>query len=88
MIVASQNVHAKESGAYTGEISIPMLKEIGIDWCLIGHSERRTYDNETNAKCNAKIVALINANMVPVYCVGETLDEFEAGQTKAIVEAM
>ena len=85
MIVASQNVHAKESGAYTGEISIPMLKEIGIDWCLIGHSERRTYDNETNAKCNAKITALINANMVPVYCVGETLTEFEAGQTKDIV---
>lgn len=85
MIVASQNVHAKESGAYTGEISIPMLKEIGIDWCLIGHSERRTYDNETNAKCNAKIVALINADMVPVYCVGETLAEFEAGETKTIV---
>ena len=87
MIVASQNVHAKESGAFTGEISIPMLQEIGIDWCLIGHSERRTYDNETNAKCNAKIVALIKANMVPVYCVGETLDEFEAGLTKKVVES-
>ena len=87
MIVASQNVHAKESGAFTGEISIPMLQEIGIDWCLIGHSERRTYDNETNAKCNAKIVALIKANMIPVYCVGETLDEFEAGLTKKVVES-
>ena len=56
MIVAAQNCHFKENGAFTGEISIPMLKEFGIDWCLIGHSERRTYDNETDAKCNKKIV--------------------------------
>ena len=54
MIVGAQNCHFKESGAFTGEVSIPMLKEYGIDWCLIGHSERRTYDNETNEKCNAK----------------------------------
>ena len=62
-----------------------MLKEFGIDWVLIGHSERRTYDNETNEKCNAKIKALIANNMVPVYCVGETLEQFEANQTKAVV---
>ena len=85
MIVASQNCHFKENGAFTGEISIPMLKEFGIDWSLIGHSERRTYDNETNEKCNAKIKALIANEMVPVYCVGETLAEFEANQTKAVV---
>jgi len=85
MIVAAQNVHFKESGAFTGEVSIPMLKEIGIDWVIIGHSERRTYDNETNEKCHDKIKALFANNMVPVYCVGETLAEFEAGQTKEIV---
>ena len=85
MIVAAQNVHFKESGAYTGEVSIPMLKELGIDWVLIGHSERRTYDNETNEKCNLKIKALIANDMVPLYCVGETLEQFEAGQTKAVV---
>ena len=85
MIVSAQNCHFKENGAFTGEISIPMLKEFGIDWSLIGHSERRTYDNETNEKCNAKIKALIANNMVPVYCVGETLEQFEAGQTKAVV---
>ena len=85
MIVAAQNVHFKESGAFTGEVSIPMLKELGIDWVLIGHSERRTYDNETNEKCNLKIKALIENNMVPLYCVGETLAQFEAGQTKAVV---
>ena len=85
MIVAAQNVHFKENGAYTGEVSIPMLKEFGIDWVLIGHSERRTYDNETNEKCHDKIQALLANNMVPVYCVGETLAQFEAGQTKAVV---
>lgn len=87
MIVAAQNCHFKESGAFTGEISIPMLKELGIDWCLIGHSERRTYDNETNEKCNLKIKALIANDMVPLYCVGETLEEFEAGRTKEVVGA-
>ena len=85
MIVAAQNVHFNDHGAFTGEVSIPMLKEFGIDWVLIGHSERRTYDNETNEKCNAKIKALITNNMVPVYCVGETLAQFEANQTKAVV---
>ena len=85
MIVAAQNVHFKESGAYTGEVSVPMLKELNIDWVLIGHSERRTYDNETNEKCHAKIEALLANNMVPVYCVGETLAEFEAGRTKDVV---
>ena len=86
MIVAAQNVHFNESGAFTGEISIPMLKEFGIDWVLIGHSERRGYDNETNEKCNLKIKALIENGMVPVYCCGESLLTFEAGQTKQFVE--
>jgi len=85
MIVAAQNVHFQTSGAFTGEISIPMLKEFAITWALVGHSERRTYDNETNEKCNAKVKALLVEKMVPVYCVGETLAEFEAGQTKVIV---
>ena len=87
MIVSAQNVHFKESGAFTGEVSIPMLKEFGIDWVLIGHSERRAYDNETNEKCNLKIKALVANDMVPVYCVGETLAEFEAGDTKKVVGA-
>ena len=86
MIVAAQNCHFEDSGAFTGEVSIPMLKDLGISWCLIGHSERRTYDNETNEKCNKKIVKLVHEDMVPVYCVGETLEQFEAGETKAVVE--
>ena len=85
MIVGAQNCHFKENGAFTGEVSIPMLKEFGIDWVLIGHSERRAYDNETNEKCNLKIKALIANDMIPLYCVGETLAEFDAGQTKEVV---
>ena len=87
MIVAAQNCHFKESGAFTGEISIPMLQEFGIDWVLICHSERRAYDNETNFKCHEKIKALLANKMVPVYCVGETLDEFDSGKTKEVVSA-
>ena len=87
MIVTAQNCHFNDHGAFTGEISIPMLLEYGINWVLIGHSERRAYDNETNFKCHEKIKALLANKMVPVYCVGETLDEFEAGKTKEVVSA-
>lgn len=86
MIVAAQNVHFNESGAFTGEVSIPMLKEFKIDWVILGHSERRAYDNETSEKCNAKMKALVANNMKPIYCVGETLEQFEAGLTKKVVE--
>ena len=85
MIVAAQNCHFKESGAFTGEISIPMLKELDISWVIIGHSERRTYDNETSEKCNLKILELVHNDMVPVYCVGETLEQFENNRTSDIV---
>lgn len=86
VIVAAQNCHFEDSGAYTGEVSIPMLKDLGVNWVIIGHSERRTYDNETDAKCNKKIVKLVQNDMVPVYCCGETLAQFEAGETKSVVE--
>jgi len=85
MIVAAQNVHFADHGAYTGEISIPMLLEYGINWVIIGHSERRTYDNETSEKCHQKMEVLLANQMIPVYCVGETLVEFEAGKTKEVV---
>lgn len=86
LIVGAQNVHPKTSGAYTGEISIPMLKELGIDWSLVGHSERRSYYGETNQSCNEKVLALLANHMTPLFCVGETLQEFEAGLTKKVVE--
>lgn len=86
LIVSSQNVHFEDHGAFTGEISIPMLKDINIDYSIIGHSERRTYDNETDEKCNKKIIALIQNDMTPIYCVGETLIQFENGDTKKVID--
>jgi len=85
-IVAAQNVNENDHGAYTGEISIPMLKEIGIDWVIIGHSERRAYNGETSEACGRKIKALLGNGMTPVYCCGESLETFEKGETKAFVE--
>ena len=86
LIVGAENCHYLEKGAYTCEISIPMLKDIGIDWCIIGHSERRTHDNETSEKCNKKILALLANGIIPVYCCGESLETFEANKTKDFVE--
>lgn len=86
MIVAAQDCHFADHGAYTGFVSIPMIKELGIDWCLVGHSERRLYAAETSLTCNRKIKALIENKMTVVYCVGESLADFESGRTKAIVK--
>lgn len=81
-IVAAQNVNEHEKGAFTGEISIAMLKEIGINWVILGHSERREYNNETSSCCNLKIKALLANEMTPVYCCGESEKTFEEGKTK------
>jgi triosephosphate isomerase len=85
LIVSAQNIHFESKGAFTGEISIPMLTDIGVQWTLVGHSERRTYFNETNATCNKKNMQALQAGLTVVYCVGETLTEYEQGQTKQIV---
>ncbi len=82
LIVSAQNCNENDHGAYTGEISIPMLKELKIDWVILGHSERREYNGETSEKCNEKIKALLAADMIPVYCCGESLATFEKGETK------
>ena len=86
MIVAAQNCHYEDHGAFTGEISIPMLKEINIDWVILGHSERRGYNNETSSCCNRKMKALFANNMQPLYCCGESLETFEAGETKSFIQ--
>ncbi len=86
LTIAAQNCHFEDHGAFTGEISIPMLLDLGVTWCLVGHSERRQYFAETNETCNKKLVALFANNMTPIYCVGETLAEFEAGNTKKVIE--
>lgn len=87
LMISAQNVHFEASGAFTGEISIPMLKDIGIKSSLVGHSERRTYFNESNQTCNKKLLAMQANEIIPVYCFGETLAEYQTGKSKAIVEA-
>ena len=84
--VGAQNINQNEQGAFTGEVSASMLKSIDIHYTLVGHSERRQYYNETNASCAAKIVTSIKHNIVPVYCIGETLVEREANAHFSIVE--
>ena len=83
--VGAQNVHWEESGAYTGEISVPMLKEIGCEWCIIGHSERRGYFGETNEGVNKKAKALIAGQIKPIICVGESLAVRDEGTTLEFV---
>ena len=81
----AQNVHFEESGAFTGEISVPMLKEIGVDYCVIGHSERREYFAETDQTVNLKLKALLAAGITPILCVGESLEIREQGTEQAFV---
>ena len=87
LIVAAQNCYFEDHGAFTGEISIPMLLDLGVKWVIIGHSERRTYFAESNSSCNKKMAALFKNKMTPIYCVGETLEQFERGDTKNVIKA-
>lgn len=84
--VGAQNLNQNEQGAYTGEVSAGMLTSIGIKYVLVGHSERRQYYNETNESCAAKIKTALKHNIVPVYCIGETLAERESGEHFNIVK--
>lgn len=86
--LGAQNVHYENEGAFTGEISLPMLKEIGLDYCIVGHSERRMYFNETDETISRKLLKLLNdSNIKPILCIGENLEERERGIEKQRVEA-
>ena len=84
--LGGQNLFWENEGAYTGEISAPMLKSTGCRYCIIGHSERRQYFAETDQTVNKKIQAAIQAGLEPVFCIGETEKEREAGQTFWILD--
>ncbi len=86
IIIGSQNIHEKESGAYTGEISADMLLSIGVKTTLIGHSERREYYNETDAIVNSKMKLALSKDIRPILCVGEVLAERENDLTNDVLE--
>ena len=85
--VGAQNVHFADEGAYTGEVSLSMLLEIGVDYIIIGHSERRQYFNETDESINNKLKHIFwDSEIVPILCVGENLEEREAGRAAEVVK--
>lgn len=84
--VGAQNVHFADEGAYTGEISVSMLEEIGVDLCIIGHSERRQYFGETDETVNLKLKKLFEGSIRPILCVGESLEQRDAGTEKEVVQ--
>ena len=84
--VAAQDVSPHEAGAYTGEVSVAMLKEFGVRYALVGHSERRQYHGETDAVVAEKAQRALAGGVTPIICVGETLAEREAGHTEAVVK--
>lgn len=81
----TQNVHYAEKGAFTGELSLPMVKEFGCRYVLVGHSERRELFHEDDALIAAKVEAALGAGVIPMLCVGETLEQREAGTTEKVV---
>jgi triosephosphate isomerase len=84
--LGAQNLYPKDSGAFTGEISAPMLKEAGCQWVILGHSERRLHFGETDEFVGEKIEAAFHGELFPIVCVGETWEERERGETMKIVE--
>jgi triosephosphate isomerase (TIM) len=84
--VAAQDVYWEREGAFTGEVSGPMLKEAGAEYVIIGHSERRRLFHETDESVNRKLVSALGARLVPIVCIGETLEERESNQTLSVLD--
>ncbi len=84
--VVAQNCHPEVSGAYTGEVSPEMLRQLGVTWCLVGHSERRQIFGESDSFVGQKVRGCLRAGVLPILCVGETLAERDAGQAEAVVQ--
>ena len=84
--IGDENVHFKSSGAYTGEVSAEMLKEAGVEYVVVGHSERRTYFGETDQTVNLRALAALNAGLKAIICVGETLEQRELGYTETLLK--
>lgn len=85
--LGAQDVSAHEKGAYTGEVSATMIAETGAKYVIVGHSERRQYHEETNSIVRQKAALALNAGLTPIICVGETMEEKQAGKTMAVIES-
>ncbi len=85
--IAAQNCHFEDSGAYTGEISVPMLVDTGVTYCVIGHSERRMMFNDTDETVNKKAARLIAAGITPIVCIGESEAQYDAGETESVMRS-
>ena len=83
--IGAQNMHYEENGAFTGEVSAEMLKELGVKYVILGHSERRQYYNETDFTVNKKVHAALDAGLRPIVCVGESLEQRELGVTMELI---
>ncbi len=85
--LGAQDVHWEEAGAYTGKVSTAMLKSVGVECVILGHSEQREYFGETNETVNKKVKVTLAADLMPIVCVGETLAEREAGEMETVVRS-
>ena len=86
VLLGAQNMSAEPSGAFTGEISAEMLRDLYVNFVILGHSERRQYFGETNESINLKVLAAVQNNLKPIYCIGETLEERESDKTLEVVK--
>jgi triosephosphate isomerase len=84
--LGAQNMYWEEQGAFTGEVAPGMLKEAGVEYVIIGHSERRQYFGETDEMVNKKVLSAVSHNLIPIICVGETLEQREQGVTEKVVD--
>jgi triosephosphate isomerase len=85
--LGAQNVHPAAEGAFTGEVSCSMLQDLGCRYVILGHSERRSLFHETDKDVNAKLLAVLKSPLIPIVCVGETLEQREAGETQSVVRS-